>query len=481
LALEYFHASLRLRQELGDSRAIANSFNNLGLVFRLRDDLSRAAECYKKSIDIFARIDDQYGMAAGMSNLADVLEMEGRYNEALEYAFRSLEKRKRFNSKSGVAFSYYRIAKIYLSKGDLDKAMAFAEKSLALRGEIGERMGTAYSQLQIAELYLHSGRLFEAFQQCGRGEREFEKIQNDLGRMAAREILARILIQMGVLDDAESLLEDTLDQARCGNQQIIVGACLLWLGRIALEKGRTGDAEAHLSRAEALFRENTNRREHAETLFERCVLALEEGEPGRASELLEEGYSILEALGIRDLVPRYFLLRGRIESEAPGGSPERARKFLERGLVEAREVHLPDLSWQLHFRLGLHLAGHGEPAVARGHLCEAQAILAAQYEPLPERFREGFWNTRERAKLRKLALEIAPGQAAAKEGAPPGAEATPAPSDGQIQEIRALNRKLLSLHEVGQAIISELDLDRLLEKLMDAVLELVDAERGFLI
>ncbi len=483
-ALEYFQKSLRLRRELGDQKGIANSYNNLGLVFRLRDNLTGAAECYKKAIDIFARIDDQFGMAAGMNNLANILELEGKYHEALEYSFRSLEKRKRFNFKPGMAFSYYRIGKIYQSKGELDKALSFAEKSLAIRREIGEKMGIAYSHVQIAELRLLSGKLLEAYNECQKGQEEFQKIENDLGRLVTRELLARILIQLGCIDEGSEILHETLARAREGNQQLIVGASLMGLGRIGLENGQFREAEVYLSRAEALFRENRNRREYAEALLELCALFLEQGQPERASEILEDTYTILEELGIRDLVPPYFLLRGWVESEMPAGSVERAKKFFERGLVEAREVHLSEARWKLHYRLSLLHSCSGEQDAALNHAREAEEILSDQFEPLPMKFKERFFRTRERGGLRKLSLELEAGTVAAGSETITGDLPPPSPPASKkrpVAEIVTLDKRLLKLHEVSQAITSELSLNRLLEKLMDAVLELVRAERGFVL
>ncbi len=478
-ALEFFRRSLRLRRELGDLKGIATSYNNLGLVFRLRDDLTRASSCYKKSIDLFARIDDQNGMAVGMNNLANILELEGKYNEALEYSFRSLEKRKRFNSKPGMAFSYYRIGKIYQSKGEMEKALSFAEKGLAIRREIGEKMGIAYSHVQIAELFLLAGKVFEAHQECLLGQREFEQIENDLGRMVAREILARVLVQVGALEEASEIFHDTLARAREGDQELIVGSALMGLSRVGLESGRFGEAEAHLGRAEALFRQNRNRREHAESLLLSCALELEMGQTPRAAKVIEEAYGILEELGIRDLVPWYFLLRGRIERETAGAPPERARKFLERGLVEAREVQLPDLAWQIHLQLALLFSSQGETELARGQAREAEEILDAQLGPLPPELRERFFETRSRGKLKAVLRELEAADPEAPAARPSAASREPAvEGQRQIEEIRSLNRKL---QEVSQAITSELELERLLAKLMDAVMDLVKAERGFLI
>jgi len=489
-ALEYYQKSLRLRRELGDQKGIASCYNNLGIVFKLRNNLTGAADCYKKAIDTFARNDDQFGLATGMNNLAGILEMEGKYHEALEYSFRSLEKRKRFSHKPAVAFSYYRIGRIYQAKGELEKALSFAEKSLAIRRELGEKMGIAYSRAQIAGLYLISGRILEAYRECQRSQREFESIENDMGRLLSRELLGQILIQVGQLDDASEIYQETLARAREGNQQQIVGRSLIGLGRIAHEHGQFREAEAHLNRAEALFRENRIRREQAEALLELCVLYLDQGQPERASDILEDTYGILEELGIRDLVPPYFLLRGLVESEIMGGSIDRAKKFLERGLVEAREIHLPDVKWKLHYRLAQLFLRNGEPGPALHHAREAEEILAGQFEPLTRKFKERFFRTRDRGGLRKLSLELEAGNLEAETGVEPDSESSISPASAPVETVpiqgpvassSPLDRRLLKLHEVSQAITSELSLNRLLEKLMDAVLELVRAERGFVI
>ncbi len=484
-ALECFRDALRLRREIGDLKGIANSYNNLGLVYRLRDDLRQAALCYHKSIDLFSRIEDEFGMAAGMNNLANILELEGKYNEALDYSFRSLEKRKRFNSRSGIAFSYYRIGKIYQSKGELDKALNFAEKSLSIRREIGDRMGAAYSHVQLAELYFLSGRISDAFHEFERGEHGFKSLDNSLGLLVAREILSRILIHVGAYDDAAAILNDELSEARRGSQQLIVGSALLHLGRISMDHGRFREAEGHLGRAETLFRENRNRRDHAEVLLERCALTLDLGHHERASEILEEAYGTLEELGIRDLVPRYFLLRGRIEGEMAGGSQDRARKFLERGLVEASEVNLPDLTWQLHYRLALLLQKRDELVQARVHVSEAETILQEEFKILPQRFQKQFFQTRDRRDVQKLSEQLSQVRGAADppeaEAALPAAEGEPKAGGEQIERIRALNLKLLKLQEVSHVISCELNLNLLLEKLVDAVLELMNAERGCVI
>jgi Nif-specific regulatory protein len=486
-ALEHFAISLELSSQIGDLKGIANSYNNLGIVYRLKDDLVLASESYKRAIDLFSRINDQHGMAAGMSNLSSILELEGKYNEALDYSFRALQKRKKTRSRSGMAFSYYRIGSIYQSKGEIDKAGTYAEKSFQIRQELGESLGMAHSRLQLSELYLETGRYSEALELCETGLEDFESLENHVGVLVARKTLARILIRLGALEEAQAILEKILAELRVGEQEVLTGSCLVLLGQIAAESGDTLRGEGLLARAEKLFRSNQNRRELAEALLESAALQLDLGRYDRASNRLEEAYSHLEDLGVRDLVPLYFLLRGQLELELPRFDPKEAGKFLERGLVEAREFDMPDVKWRFHYRLGVLQERLGDRKLARHHFREATETLEEASNNLPQRFQKSFHQPRERRELRHAAstsAETSPRVATAREVHSVRDRAQPllpSPLASDTDGALNLHRQSFKLHEIAAAMGSEKDLKKLLESIMDAVLELVDAERGFLI
>lgn len=486
-ALEHFAISLELSSQIGDLKGIANSYNNLGIVYRLKDDLVLASESYKRAIDLFSRINDQHGMAAGMSNLSSILELEGKYNEALDYSFRALQKRKKTHSRSGMAFSYYRIGSIYQSKGEIDKASTYAEKSFQIREELGEGLGIAHSRLQLSELYLETGRYPEALELCEAGLEDFEGLQNHVGVLLARKALARILIRLGALEEARAILEQVLAGSREGEQEVLTGTCLVLLGRIAAESGDTLRAEGLLGRAEKLFRSNQNRRELAEALLESAALQLEIGRYDRASNRLEEAYSHLEDLGVRDLVPLYFLIRGQLELELPRFDPKEAGKFLERGLVEAREFDMPEVKWRFHYRLGVLQERLGDPKLARHHFREATETLEEASSSLPQRFQKRFYQLRERRELRHAAstpagtLPLPAAKEEVQSDRDTAQPVLPSPQARDTGETLALHQQSLKLHAIAAAMGSEKDLKKLLEFMMDAVLELVDAERGFLI
>jgi transcriptional regulator with GAF, ATPase, and Fis domain/serine/threonine protein kinase len=483
-ALEHYRKSLQLKQRLGDLRGIAKGYNNLGLVYQVRDDLTRASECYKRSIDLFSRTNDQHGMAAGMNNLSSVLEIEGKYNEALDYSFRALDKRKKLHSHAGMAFCYYRIGRIYQSRGENDKALSYAEKGLQVRMELGEKLGTGYSRLQMAEIHLAQGKYQDALHLATQGLKDFESIENDVGQVMARETLARVLFVLGELEEAREILSRAIERSSKLEQRTLEASCLLQLGKIALEQGEVYESEHRFLEAERLFRVNRSRRDLAATLLERSGLEVARNRPRKAAALLEEAYSMLEQMGIRDLVPIYFLLRGQMELQTPGGSVDAARKYLERGLVEARDLHLPDALWRLQLRLGVLEARSADAKLARIHFQEAQDVLEDALSGLPPHSREAAHRLRERQELGLcLAGAVAGPEASSPAPAPPAAPPAGVPEEraDRSEELLSLHRQTLKLHDIAAAVGSERDLQKLLEHIMDSVLEFVDAERGFLL
>ena len=488
-ALQCYQRSLYLKRELGERRGIANSYNNLGLVHQLRDNLNQAVSCFKRSIDLFSRADDQPGMATGMNNLSGVLELQGQYNEALDYAFRALAKRKQLRRQAGMASCLYRIGKIYRSRGEIEKAASYSEKGLQLRQELGERNGTAYSKAQLADIRLAQGDFVGGLNCIEEALDEFEALDNEIGVLVAQETTARILLALGELDEVKTLLESVLERSVAQGQRVLEAGALFTLGRLSLERSDLRSAERSLRNAERLFRLNQSQRELAETLLCHAELELERGEATRVNHLLEEAYAILERSGIRDLVPLYFLLRGQADVAADQPDLDSGRKSLERGLVEARELSLPGYLWRCHLRLGQLESQSGDENLARIHFQEGLALLEEGYAQLPAESRRRFFRLRERAELKRAlgsgdssglkpsvvrqALELADSGELDR----PGVEET----SESIEETLGLHRQTLKLHDVAHAMGKERDLQKLLEYIMGAVLELVDAERGFLI
>ena len=488
-ALESYQKSLRLCRQTGDEEGTARIYNNLGNVLQFRDQTAEAAEYYKLAVAIFSRLNNQFGMAACMNNLAGILERDGKYDEALDYAYRSLEKRKKFSGKSGVGFSYYRIAMIYQAKGELEKALSYARRSIRIREELDDKVGLAYSNLQLAELRMETENLADIFDYCSQGERGFQELGNRIGQIMAKATRARALFHIGVFEEAEEHFREVIIAATAKELPTVAGDSMIRLGVLLAEKGRLADAERQLLESEKLFRTARYRRKLVEAILQLAALRIEMAEIRQAEANLEEAYSLLEDLGSRDLVPLYFLLRSRLDMELPEADLDSSHKYLQRGLVESREARLHDLDWRFHLQLGLLEQKRNDYRLARIHFQQARTRLEEHCESLPDAYRENFFDLRERQMVIRcceqpmgdlpeaLPEEPGSGDEAQKKWDSEQA-ARPVHDPGQHA---AMNLELMRLHEIIVARGSGQKLDQLLERIMDAVIDLVNAERGFLI
>ncbi len=132
---------------------IAGASNNLGFVYRNRGDIPKALDWYHKSLNILEEINDLSGIAISLNNLGNIYADQGDNLKALEYYRKSLKMREKIGDKQGIATSFNNIGLIYKDQGDTINALDFFDKSLKLREEIGYKPGIATSLHNIAVIY----------------------------------------------------------------------------------------------------------------------------------------------------------------------------------------------------------------------------------------------------------------------------------------------------------------------------------------
>ena len=168
-ALEYHHESLKIREMIGDKEGIANSLNNIGLVYHNQGSIPKALEYYAKSLNILDEIGDKYGMANSLNNIGLVYYYKGDIPKALEYYHKSLKIMEKIGDKHGIAQPLNNLGVLYDKQGDIPKALDYYNKSLKIRQEIGNKEGIAESLNNIARLTLTNGQIKEALVFANKG------------------------------------------------------------------------------------------------------------------------------------------------------------------------------------------------------------------------------------------------------------------------------------------------------------------------
>ncbi|MES2397730.1 MAG: tetratricopeptide repeat protein [Bacteroidota bacterium] len=163
-ALECYHKSLKLREQIGDKGGIAESFGNIGAIYDELGDVQLGLEYYQKSLKIREQIGDKRGMANSFNNIGIIYQNQGDLQLALEYYHKSLKIREHIGDKKGMATNLKNIGEIYNKQGNITLAMEYFNKSLKIREQIDDKKGIANSLYNMGDLYLKQGNVIKAKQ-----------------------------------------------------------------------------------------------------------------------------------------------------------------------------------------------------------------------------------------------------------------------------------------------------------------------------
>lgn len=154
LALDYFHQSLRIQEDVGDKSGQSYSLNNIGYIYNSQKQTGRALAYYQKSLALQNEIGDKHGQAQSVSNIGNIYERKGNLKKALFYYFKGLAIRRTIKDKHGIGYSLQNIGNIYFSQKNYFSALYYYTKSLELRKKVNDTQGICYALCNMSKIYL---------------------------------------------------------------------------------------------------------------------------------------------------------------------------------------------------------------------------------------------------------------------------------------------------------------------------------------
>lgn len=139
LALEYFHKSLKLQEEIEDKQGLASSLNNIGSIYDSQGNTDMALTYFNKSLQLQEEIGDKLGLSYSLVNIGDILLNKGLINGAkgaLFYAQKSLELGQKLGFSESVKYSTNLLSKIYEKQNNGLKALEMYKLHIQMRDSI---------------------------------------------------------------------------------------------------------------------------------------------------------------------------------------------------------------------------------------------------------------------------------------------------------------------------------------------------------
>ena len=175
-AIEYYQQNLRIQEQLGILRQMANSRANIGNVyFFFGLDYDKALEYYNAALELFRQDSESYkdydedeynegreGMANIYLNIGMVYKEQENLGLANDNFRRALRIYTELDNKRGIANTQSQIGLVYLEGGSYEEALNAAMNALKVNREIGRRKETADALGHVGDIYYEWGRHQEA-------------------------------------------------------------------------------------------------------------------------------------------------------------------------------------------------------------------------------------------------------------------------------------------------------------------------------
>jgi transcriptional regulator with GAF, ATPase, and Fis domain/tetratricopeptide (TPR) repeat protein len=385
-----------------------------------------------------------------------------------------------------------------LAAASLALAHQRAGRNAAARVAFKEAIGAAEAAGAVSTLAttrLNYGVLAWGDGDLAEASEEFEAAADLARRVERHATVERALINLAVVDlylGRHARLTTTLRSLESLEAHLTKVGRAQVLGVRADLAGRTGD----LALARALYQQTVaawvalgRPQDAAEAVIDEVLMRRHRG-----AKLVtpEEDLRALDEAA-RDLGPRagelaapLALARGL--TLAVKGDDVRALASLDDAVRAATEQHLQEFRWQAHATRARLLSSQGSHARARRDADEAAAILEEIAAKLPRDLREVYWDDPRRRAVRQAHEATQVNLTAMSASAPGTVQPTLGPSvvqtigrNGATVLARLAEDRLARILTINRDLACEPDLSRLLGRVTDQAIDLLGADRGFVL
>ncbi|MCL6257632.1 tetratricopeptide repeat protein [Aquiflexum sp. TKW24L] len=153
-AIEYFDQAILLGQKVNYKKGLASAYNARGRAEAAMGNFQESILNFQEALKYFHEINDLTGEANILSNLGSIYFMTGNSSRALELHFESLKISEEIDNKLRIGTSLNNIGTVYQkNSSNLIEALTFFKKSLEVFQGIDHTPGIATSAMNIGEIY----------------------------------------------------------------------------------------------------------------------------------------------------------------------------------------------------------------------------------------------------------------------------------------------------------------------------------------
>ncbi len=152
-ALDYYFKALKISEETGDKRGIAQVMGYIGNVYKDEGNYNKALEYEEDALKFSEELGDKKLISVNQGYMALVYSHLKNYKKALEYMYQALKIDEEIGDKWHMAYAEMNIGIFYGYLHSYNKTMQFAFRALRTNEALGDKNGMATDLTNIAYYY----------------------------------------------------------------------------------------------------------------------------------------------------------------------------------------------------------------------------------------------------------------------------------------------------------------------------------------
>jgi len=254
-ALTYGAEALELAIDLEFEKGIAQSYNDMGIIYIDKGNYSKAIGFFNKSMQIRKAMNDSAGIASLFNKIGIVYQKKGQLKDALENQIEALKIYEAMGSDLWIGYCLNNIAIVHQNLGNLEKSLIYHEKALAYRIKMEDVYGEAGSYGNMANVYVKLHDTLKAVEYYNKALKIFRDIDNKVSISAMLSNLGNIYIARGEETFALKLLHESLEiREELGDKKGLASS-LIKIGEAYTNQGKYQQATEVLYRGLNLAKE----------------------------------------------------------------------------------------------------------------------------------------------------------------------------------------------------------------------------------
>ncbi|MDD5529421.1 MAG: sigma 54-interacting transcriptional regulator [bacterium] len=457
-----YHA-LKFARKAKNISAKIVSFNDLTVIYMLQRNHAMAIKYYKKAFRLAWETGCINSTGGLLANLGGIYLGIGNYSLSKKYLEKGLQIARRIGNNRLIVFCLINLGTLFERKnGDYLKAISYTREALTFQKKTEDGESKSLSLINLASYNLSIGRFSEGIRYAMDSLRISEKIKNPRSQVHSYITLSELYIGLLKLDKAEVLLKHALKiTTKLGikREEVLAYYCL---AKCKMLQKRWKEATNYLDKALTLSLDIGEKDIKALTLLVLTKLHIEKNEFRKANEFCTEVLQIAENLGSKILSGEALYLKSKLDKQ-------KVIEYLLSAEKIIKDTGVVELLWQIYEGIANYYKESGNLKKSITYYDKCINIFEEVCKNIGGKdFKKSYMNDSRKKEVINKMEEIKKTM-------------QKLPTGGQAGVEQLSQQRLVRIYEIIQTVNSALNLDEILEKTIDIVIGMMNAERGLIV